>query len=162
MHEVKKEALNDKGGDKKLEITDLERKHDFRLEYRQRLDLFFKSVLAFSAGGLTISMTHFLKAENIPKHDNIISVLQNSWVLLFITILTFSICQFIIVLQGRYIITKWETEVSKSYDSIVQTMTMKVIRAVVLALGVAGFLTFILGLVSLCYAVNSAVNIARG
>ena len=134
----------------------LERKSNFRIDFRQRLDLFAKSILLISGGALTISISIFLKGEGVEFQNDGKDNLKLAWALLFFTIASFVISYFIVLIQGFYVNSIWDGKVPLSDDQISGNRIMTVFRAVIILAGTSGFIAFLFGFYQLaCVAISS-------
>lgn len=129
----------------------LEFKNNFRIDFRQRIDLFAKTILLASAGALTISISLFLgdKGPTVPADS--VSNLQLAWAFLFFTIIAISFGHFLILLQGQYVNKHWDGKVPLGDDQISGNQTMSMYRLVIGTLGLFGFVSFILGMFLLAF-----------
>ncbi|MDO6467749.1 hypothetical protein Q4498_06435 [Neptunomonas phycophila] len=143
---------------KKRQNEYLERKSAFRIDYRQRLDLFAKTVLVTTGGALTISMTLFLKEDAPSLSPEQLSKLTQVWFALLYTLASFSTGMFITVLQGFYVNSNWTNKLPLGDDQISGNLLMKVIRVVILLLGITGFGAFIYGLCSLGFVATEVIE----
>ncbi|WP_218313324.1 hypothetical protein [Alteromonas antoniana] len=159
---------NNKFGEERRQTTPeqqekyLERKNAFRIDYRQRIDIFSKSVLLFSAGGLTISMSMFLKKDGPFISDTVLHDLKLAWGLLLYTIISFCCCHYVMILQGQYVNKNWDGKLPLGDDQISGNRTMTVFRAFIGIIGSSGFITFILGLISLVLAALETIDKVSG
>ncbi|MFY0667261.1 MAG: hypothetical protein JXQ95_04430 [Alteromonas stellipolaris] len=140
----------------------LERKNAFRIDYRQRIDIFSKSVLLFSAGGLTISMSMFLKKDGPLISVTIMHDLKLAWGLLLFTIISFCCCHYVMILQGQYVNKNWDGRLPLGDDQISGNDTMTAFRAFIGIIGSIGFVTFIFGLISLVLAAVETIEEVSG
>ncbi|AMJ86156.1 MULTISPECIES: hypothetical protein [Alteromonas] len=127
----------------------LERKSGFRIDFRQRIDLFTKTVLLFTGGALTISMSLFLKQDSPQVTTSILQDLKISWGLLLFTIVAFSVCYYTLLIQGFYINKNWDGRLPLSDDQITGNTTLSALRGLIVILGTIGFFSFLWGLVLL-------------
>jgi hypothetical protein len=124
----------------------LERKSAFRIDFRQRFDLFAKTVLVTTGGALTISMTLFLKDDAPKLMPEQLLQLKWIWISLLYTLCSFSSGMFLTVLQGAYVNWRWENKIPLGDDQISGNKKMIVFRGIILFLGSTGFIAFLIGL----------------
>jgi hypothetical protein len=127
----------------------LERKSAFRIDFRQRFDLFAKTVLVTTGGALTISMTLFLKDDAPKLMSEQLLQLKWIWIFLLYTLCSFSLGMFLTVLQGAYVNWRWENKIPLGDDQISGNKKMIAFRIIILLLGSTGFLAFLMGLCAL-------------
>ena len=127
----------------------LERKSAFRIDFRQRFDLFAKTVLVTTGGALTISMTLFLKDDAPKLMPEQLLQLKWIWIFLLYTLCSFSLGMFLTVLQGAYVNWRWENKIPLGDDQISGNKKMIAFRIIILLLGSTGFLAFLMGLCAL-------------
>jgi hypothetical protein len=147
---------NTHGEERRLIPTDLQhqlldRKSAFRLDFRQRLDTFAKSLFFLAGGALTISIGLFLRDQDLNLTSCNLWYLKWSWILLTYTIIATSAAQLTIILQGFYVNQLWSTRTPLSDDQITGNTLMLIARSLIGLLGISAFLAFILGMIWLVF-----------
>ena len=134
-------------------------KSDFGVDFRQRIDLFAKTLLLAAAGALTVSISLFLKDKAPTIPFGVVSNLQLAWGLLFYTIIAISVGHFMLVLQGHHINSHWDGKLPLENDPILKNQAMKNYRLLISVIGLSGFVAFIVGIFLLAFVTMRTIAV---
>ena len=137
---------------------------------RQRVDTLVKSVFVISGGALTISIGVFLRNEAPKLTPRLTELLQYSWYLLFFSLAAAALVLFIMIAQGYYIGELWNKAQKTGVNEIEGSVLLKISRAANWCFGIAGFVSFLVGLMMLAFvsvtaigaSPNTTLNVTRG
>jgi len=150
LNAKEKDLLNPEGVDRRKQNPSqqdksLDRKNDFRIDFRQRLDLFVKTILVFSGGSLSISINTFFRNTGPVLSPEIKQDLIWALGLLFFTIIAYLFAYFIFVAQGSHVNKLWKAKLPLGDDQIEGNRFIDVSRLVIRYLIIIGFFTFLVG-----------------
>lgn len=130
----------------------------YETDTRQRVDTLIKSIFLLSGGALTISIGVFLRHEAPQLTPRITELLRYSWYLLFFSLAASAIVLFIMIVQGDYVAALWNRAQKTGENRIDASLVLKLSRFVNWSLGVAGFVSFLVGLWMLSVASVAAIE----
>jgi len=130
----------------------------YQTDTRQRVDTLIKAIFVLSGGALTISIGVFLRHEAPQLTPRITELLQYSWYLLFFSLAAAAIVLFIMVVQGYYIGELWKRAQKTGENKIDASLVLKISRIVNWSFGIAGFVSFLVGLWMLAFVSVAAIE----
>lgn len=130
----------------------------YQADTRQRVDTLIKAVFVLSGGALTISIGVFLRHEAPQLTPRITELLQYSWYLLFFSLAASAIVLFIMITQGYYVGELWNRAQKTGENKIDSSLVLKISRIVNWSLGIAGFVSFLVGLWMLAFVSVAAIE----
>lgn len=130
----------------------------YQADTRQRVDTLVKSVFVISGGALTISIGVFLRNEAPKLSSRLTELLQCSWYLLFCSLAAAAIVLFIMIVQGYYIGELWNRIRETGVNEIESSLLLKISRVANWCFGIAGFVSFLVGLLMLAFVSVTAIG----
>jgi len=125
---------------------------------RQRVDTLIKSIFVLSGGALTISIGVFLRHDAPQLAPSIAKLLQYSWYLLFFALAASAIVLFIMIAQGYYVGELWNRAQKTGENQIDTSLALKISRILNWSFGIAGFVSFLVGLWMLAFVSVAAID----
>lgn len=130
----------------------------YEIDTRHRVDTLVKSIFVLSGGALTISIGVFLRHEAPQLPDGIAEVLEHSWYLLFFSLAASALVLFVMITQGYYVNALWNSFQKTGENKLDTSLVLKATRTINWSVGVAGFISFLIGLWMLAFVSVAAVQ----
>lgn len=138
--------------------SDIEIFNNHQADTRNRADSLVKAILIIAGGSLSISIGIFLQEGRVPLTVHTRIILEISWWLLFLSIVSGVLTLYTIIMRDYLFGERWRKQIAGDVhvDASSKPRWMEVL---ILLFGHIGVICFVIGILCLAYVATTAITV---